>query len=94
MNMVALVEGVPQTLSLHSALSEFIAHRKIVVRRRTEYDLAKAQARAHILEGLKKALDHIDEVIRIIKASKDTATAHVNLMKEFKFSEKQATAIL
>ncbi len=93
-NMVALVDGVPQTLSLTSLLSEFVKHRKEVVTRRTQFDLRKAQERAHILEGLKKALDHIDEVIKVIKASKDTGTAHANLMKKFKFSDVQATAIL
>ena len=93
-NMVALVDGVPQTLSLKSILAEFVAHRKTVVKRRTEFDLAKAEDRAHILIGLKKALDHIDEVIKVIKASKDTPTAHAALMAKFKFSERQATAIL
>jgi len=93
-NIVALVDGVPQTLSLKSLLSEFIAHRVIVVRRRTEFDLRKAKEREHILLGLKKALDHIDRVISVIRASKDTAVAKLNLMKEFKFSEIQATAIL
>ncbi len=93
-NMVALVDGIPQTLSLKGLLSNFIGHRQVVVRRRTEYDLRKAQEREHILLGLKKALDHIDKVISIIRASKDTATAKENLMKEFKFSDLQATAIL
>ncbi|MFA7191792.1 MAG: DNA gyrase subunit A [Candidatus Paceibacterota bacterium] len=93
-NIVALVDGVPQTLSLKSLLSEFITHRQVVVKRRTEYDLRKAKEREHILLGLKKALDHIDKVISVIRASKDTATAKVNLMKEFKFSDLQATAIL
>lgn len=93
-NMVALVDGVPQTLSLHDILSLFVEHRQEIVRRRTEYDLKKAEARAHILEGLNKALDHIDEVIKLIKASKDTPTAKANLMKKFKFSEIQAQAIL
>jgi DNA gyrase subunit A len=93
-NSVALVDGVPQTLSLKGILEAFIGHRKIVVRRRTEYDLAKAKDREHILLGLKKALDHIDHIIKLIKASKDTPTAHASLMKEFKFSERQATAIL
>ncbi len=93
-NIVALVDGVPQTLSLKSLLSEFIGHRVVVVRRRTEYDLRKAREREHILLGLKKALDHIDRVISVIRASKDTATAKLNLMKEFKFSELQAMAIL
>lgn len=93
-NMVGLVDGVPQTLSLKTILEEFIKHRKVVVKRRTEFDLAKAKAREHILLGLKKALDHIDAIIKLIKASKDTPTAHLALMKEFKFSDLQAAAIL
>ena len=93
-NIVALVDGVPQTLSLKSLLSEFILHRQVVVKRRTMFDLKRALDREHILLGLKKALDHIDKVISIIRASKDTLTAKMNLMKEFKFSDLQATAIL
>ncbi|MEK7569224.1 MAG: DNA gyrase subunit A [Patescibacteria group bacterium] len=93
-NMVALVDGVPQTLSLKGVLSNFISHRQVVVRRRTEYDLRKAEEREHILLGLKKALDHIDRVITIIRGSKDVALAKANLIKEFKFSDIQATAIL
>ncbi|HPC12574.1 MAG TPA: DNA gyrase subunit A [Candidatus Paceibacterota bacterium] len=93
-NIVALVDGVPKTLSLKSLLSEFISHREVVVRRRTEFDLKKAKDREHILIGLKKALDHIDKVISLIRASKDTAVAKEKLMKEFKFSDLQATAIL
>jgi len=93
-NIVALVDGVPQTLALKTMLSEFIEHRKTVIRRRTEYDLKKALEREHILLGLTKALDHIDKIIKLIKASKDTPEAHRNLMKEFKFSAIQATAIL
>jgi len=93
-NIVALVDGIPQTLSLKSLLSEFIGHRVTVVRRRTEFELRKAKDREHILLGLKKALDHIDRVITVIRSSKDTATAKLNLMKEFKFSDLQATAIL
>lgn len=93
-NMVALVDGVPQTLSLKGLLANFIGHRQVVVRRRTAYELRKAEEREHILLGLKKALDHIDRVITIIRASKDTVTAHANLVKEFKFSDIQATAIL
>src|SRR3990167_7430976 len=73
-NMVALVDGVPQTLSLKSLLEEFIKHRKVVVKRRTEFELNKAKDREHILLGLKKALDHIDAIIKTIKASKDTPT--------------------
>ncbi|MDQ3014564.1 MAG: DNA gyrase subunit A [bacterium] len=94
LNVVALVEGVPQTLSLRTILEEFVKHRQIVIRRRTEYDLRKAEDREHILIGLKKALDHIDEIIKLIKKSKDAPVAHANLMKEFKFSDRQATAIL
>lgn len=93
-NMVALVDGVPQTLALKDFLSEFISHREIVVRRRTQFDLDKALAREHILLGLKKALDHIDEIIKVIRASKDVAEAKVNLMKKWKFSDLQAQAIL
>jgi DNA gyrase subunit A len=93
-NIVALVDGTPQTLSLKSLLSEFIDHRVVIVRRRTEFELKKAKDREHILLGLKKALDHIDRVITVIRGSKDTGTAKINLMKEFKFSDLQATAIL
>ena len=93
-NIVALVDGVPQTLSLKSLLGEFVNHRVVIVRRRTEFDLRKAKDREHILLGLKKALDHIDRVISVIRSSKDTATAKLNLMKEFKFSDLQAIAIL
>ncbi len=93
-NIVALVDGVPQTLSLKSILSEFISHRKEIVKRRSLYDLKKAEEREHILLGLKKALDKIDQVIKIIRASKDAQIAKVNLMKGFKFSDLQATAIL
>ncbi len=93
-NMVMLVEGIPQTMSLKSILQEFIKHRRDVVRRRTQFDLTRAREREHILIGLKKALDHIDEVIKTIRASKDVADARVNLMKKFKFSEIQANAIL
>ncbi len=93
-NMVALVDGVPQTLSLKAILEEYIKHRAEVVRRRTQYDLTKAQDREHILLGLKKALDHIDAIIKLIRASKDVPTAHAALMKEFKFSPIQAQAIL
>ncbi len=93
-NMVALVDGVPQTLSLKAILEEYVKHRAEVVKRRTEYDLKKAEEREHILLGLKKALDHIDAIIKLIRASKDVPTAHAGLMKEFKFSEIQAQAIL
>ncbi len=94
MNMVALLDGVPQTISLKGMLEEFNRYRTEVVRRRCEFDLAKAKDREHILLGLKKALDHIDAIIKTIKQSKDVPTAHAALMKKFGFSERQATAIL
>lgn len=93
-NMVALVNGVPETLSLKAILEEYVKHRADVVKRRTQYDLTKAQDREHILLGLKKALDHIDKIIKLIRAAKDVPTAHAALMKEFKFSAIQAQAIL
>lgn len=93
-NMVALVDGVPQTLSLKAILEEYVKHREEIVRRRTQFDLDKAKDREHILLGLKKALDHIDAIIKLIRASKDVPTAHAGLMKEFKFSQIQAQAIL
>lgn len=93
-NMVVLVDGVPETLSLSAILSYFIEHRKEVVKRRTAFDLSKAKDREHILLGLSKALDHIDQIIKTIKAAKDVPLAHVALMKQFKFSDRQATAIL
>jgi len=93
-NTVVLVNGIPQTLSLKSILEEFISHRQVIVTRRTEFELRKAEERGHILLGLKIALDHIDAVIKLIKTSKDVLTARVNLMKKFKLSEKQANAIL
>jgi DNA gyrase subunit A len=93
-NMVALVGGVPQTLSLKAILEEYVKHRAEVIKRRTQYDLTKAEEREHILLGLKKALDHIDKIIKIIRAAKDVPAAHAALMKEFKFSAIQAQAIL
>lgn len=93
-NMVALVNGVPETLSLKGILEEFVSHRVTVIKRRTEFDLKKALEREHILLGLKKALDHIDQIIKLIRGSKDTPDAHKKLMSEFKFSAIQATAIL
>lgn len=93
-NMVALVRGVPQTLSLKDILENFVSHRVEVVRRRTEFELKRAEEREHILLGLKKALDHIDEIIKLIKKSKDVEDAKQGLMKTFKFSERQAVAIL
>ncbi len=93
-NMLALVDGVPETLSLKGILESFVAHRRDVVKKRTEYDLRKAEEREHILLGLSKALDHIDEVIAIIKKAKDVPTADLELQKKFKFSERQTAAIL
>ncbi len=95
LNMVALVDGVqPQVLSLKSILEYFISHRKDVVTKRAQYELKKAKQRAHILEGLKKALDHIDKIITTIKKSKNKEEAHKTLMKDFKLSDLQTTAIL
>ncbi|MBU6321513.1 MAG: DNA gyrase subunit A [Patescibacteria group bacterium] len=93
-NMLALVDGVPEMLSLHGMLASFVEHRRVVVKRRTEYDLRKAEEREHILLGLSKALDHIDEVIAIIKKSKDVPDADAQLRKKFGFSERQTAAIL
>ena len=94
-NMLALIDGIqPRILGLHEILSEFIKHRQVVVRRRTEFELRKARERAHILEGYKIALDHIDEVIKTIRASKTQEEAEVALIEKFKLSEIQAKAIL
>jgi DNA gyrase subunit A len=94
-NMLALIDGIqPRVLGIHEMLSEFVKHRQKVVRRRTEFELRKAKDRAHILEGLKIALDHIDEVIALIRASKTTDEAHAGLMKKFGLSDIQASAIL
>ncbi len=93
-NMLALVDGVPETLSLSGMFNHFVQHRREVVTRRTEYDLRKAEEREHILFGLCKALDHIDEVIAIIKKAADIPAANLALQKKFDFSERQATAIL
>jgi DNA gyrase subunit A len=93
-NMVALVDNTPQTLSLQVILEEYIKHRLNVIRRRSEFELKEARAREHILEGLKVAVDHIDEVIKIIRGSENAEKARVKLMDRFKLSEIQATAIL
>ena len=94
-NMLALLDGIePKILNLKAILENFIEHRKIVVTRRTKFDLARAKDRAHILAGLKKALDRIDAVISTIKKSATKEAAHQNLIKKFALSEKQATAIL
>ncbi len=92
--MVALVNGTPQTLNLKLILEEYIKHRYIVIRKRSEFELRQAKARLHILEGLKIAVDHIDEVIKTIRASKDQEEAKKNLMTRFKLSEIQSVAIL
>lgn len=93
-NMVALVDNTPQTCSLKLILEEYVKHRHDVIRRRSEFELKEARAREHILEGLKIAVDHIDEVIAIIKKSKDADEAKGKLMKRFGLSDIQTTAIL
>jgi len=94
-NMLALIDGIqPRVLGLQDILTEHIKHRQSVVRRRTEFELRKAQERAHILEGLKIALDHIDQVIAVIRSSETSEEAQVNLISKFKLSEIQAKAIL
>lgn len=93
-NMIALVDGRPRLINLKEALVEYLEHQKIVVRRRTEYNLKKAQDRAHILEGLRIALDHIDEIIRVIRESDTDKVAMVSLQEQFKLTERQAQAIL
>src|ERR687898_553963 len=93
-NLVALVDGVPRTLSYKQVLKHYVAHQFEVVTRRTRYELGRAQARAHILEGLLVALSNLDEVVAIIRRSRSVETARGNLMKTFKLSERQAQAIL
>ena len=93
-NFVALVDNTPQTLNLKQILSEYIKHRQLIVTRRTQYDLKIAKARAHILEGLKIALDHLDAVIKTIRESQDSDQAKKNLMERFGLTEIQAVAIL
>ena len=93
-NMLALVDGHPRVLNLREMIFYYLEHQKDVITRRTQFELNKASARAHILEGLIKALDHIDEIVALIRASKDNATAKAALIERFDFSEKQAQAIL
>jgi DNA gyrase subunit A len=93
-NMVALVDGVPRVLSVREVIGHYIDHQMEVIERRTRFRLGKAEARAHIVEGLLVALDHIDEVVRIIRGSADTETARATLMERFELSEIQATHIL
>jgi DNA gyrase subunit A len=92
--MLALVENRPQVMNLRQLVDQYVLHRQEVVRRRTEFDLAEAEKRAHILEGLKIALDHLDAVIALIRGSKDVEVARQGLMSQFKLSEIQANAIL
>src|SRR5690554_996444 len=92
--MLALVNNEPKVLNLREMLDHYLAHQKEVIIRRTQFDLEKAEARAHILEGLRIALDHIDEVISLIRGSKTVQIARDGLMDKFKLSEKQAQAIL
>ena len=95
LNMLALVDGIePHVLNLKTVLEKYLEHRQTVVKRRTEFELKKAKEREHILEGLKKALDHIDEIIATIKKSPTKEEAHGNLMKKFKLTDIQSTAIL
>ncbi len=93
-NMVALVDGQPQCLNLKVFIQKFIEHREVVIRRRTEFELKKALEKAHILEGLRIAIDHLDEVIALIRASADGESARIGLMSRFALSERQAQAIL
>jgi len=94
-NMLALIDGIqPRVLTLKMILEEYIKHRQTIIRLRTEYDLAKAKDRAHILQGLKMALAKIDQIIKTIKQSRDKEIAKINLIKKFKLSERQAVAIL
>ena len=94
MNMVALVDGVPRTLSLKELIHHYVVHQREVVTRRTQYELRRAEARAHILEGLLIALDNLDDVIELIRASADTDAARAGLIEKYELSEEQAQAIL
>src|SRR5439155_23355126 len=85
--MLGLVNNRPQILTLRGLIDQYVAHRQVVVRRRTEFDLAEAERRAHVLEGLKIALDHLDDVIALIRAAKDVDTARQGLMSRFKLTE-------
>ncbi|MEK4125378.1 DNA gyrase subunit A [Anoxybacillus sp. FSL W8-0382] len=93
-NMLALVDGQPKVLNLKQCLQHYLEHQKVVIRRRTQFELNKAEARAHILEGLRIALDHLDEVIELIRQSATVDVAKEGLMTKFQLSEKQAQAIL
>ena len=91
--MLALIDNQPKVMNLLDMLNYYLEHQKDVVTRRTKYDLNKAEERDHILQGLLKALDHIDEVIRIIRASASTAEAKMNLIERFEFTDVQAMRI-
>lgn len=93
-NMLALDKGMPRIMNIKHFIAAWIEHRIDVVRRRTRFELAKAEARAHVLEGYLKAIDHMDEVVRIIRASENRDTAKVELMEAFQFTDRQATAVL
>ncbi|MCJ7843493.1 DNA gyrase subunit A [Lederbergia sp. NSJ-179] len=93
-NMLALVNGQPKVLNLKQCLAYYLEHQQVIIRRRTEFELRRAEARAHILEGLRIALDHIDAIISLIRGSKTTDIARTGLMEQFQLSEKQAQAIL
>jgi len=93
-NMLALVDGRPKVLNIKECLEHYLEHQKVIIKRRTAFELRKAEARAHILEGLRIALDHLDEVISLIRNSQTTEIARNGLMEQFKLSEKQAQAIL
>lgn len=93
-NIVGLLDGVPQTFTLHQLLQAYIDHRRVIVKRSVSFNLERAKGRAHILEGLKKALDHIDKIIALIRKSREVSDARKALMKDFRFSEVQANAIL
>ena len=93
-NMLALVDGQPKVLTIKQCLEHYLEHQKVIITRRTAFELRKAEARAHILEGLRIALDHLDEVISLIRSSKTADIARAGLMERFKLSEKQAQAIL
>src|SRR5207253_11074058 len=92
--MLGLVRNRPQVLNLKALIDQYVEHRQAVVRRRTEFELAEAERRAHVLEGLKIALDHLDQVIALIRASKDPPEAREGLMTQFGLSQIQSQAIL
>src|SRR5699024_5451407 len=93
-NMLSLVDGQPKVLTVKQCLEHYLEHQKVIIKRRTAFELRRAEARAHILEGLRIALDHLDEVITLIRNSKTTDIAREGLIERFNLSEKQAQAIL